>query len=77
MADWYFNKRQRRYLRSYMNLIDTVYNTLKQNKQDCRMRLNMLSIEIMELLKQGKINDSYYGILNDKVSEYVEKIDAS
>jgi YVTN family beta-propeller protein len=65
---WFFRHRQRRYLNKYMTLIDVAYETLNKNNnsKEFSLRLQLIRMEITYLFKKGKINDSYYNILQSK-----------
>jgi YVTN family beta-propeller protein len=78
IVGWLFRSRQRRYLNKYMTLIDVAYETLQDNKnsRECLLRLQLIRKEVTHLFKKGKINDSYYNILQNKISEYMVKINS-
>ena len=75
IVGWLFRSRQRRYLNKYMTLIDVAYETLQENNnnRECLLRLQLIKKEVTHLFKKGKINDSYYNILQSKISEYMMK----
>jgi YVTN family beta-propeller protein len=76
IVGWLFRSRQRRYLNKYMTLIDVAYETLQErdNGRECLLRLQLIRKEVTHLFKKGKISDSYYNILQNKISEYIVKV---
>jgi YVTN family beta-propeller protein len=58
---WLNDKRQRRYLREYINKIDSQHDSLDEVT---------VRNEIEGLYANGKITDSHYQMLKDKVSQY-------
>jgi YVTN family beta-propeller protein len=76
IVGWFFRNRQRRYLNKYMTLIDVAYETLykNNNSKEFSLRLQLIRLEVTHLFKKGKINDSYYNILQSKISEYMVKV---
>jgi len=75
---WFYRHRQRRYLNKYMTLIDMAYETQNKNNnsKEFLLRLQLIRMEITYLFKKGKISDSYYNILQNKISEYIVKINS-
>jgi YVTN family beta-propeller protein len=71
---WLFTRRRRRYLGRYMKAIEAAYHTSTQNKEECFRRLSEIRRQITELFGRGKISESHYEILNEKISEYIEKV---
>jgi YVTN family beta-propeller protein len=78
VVGWFFRNRQRRYLNKYMTLIDVAYETLCQNNnsKEFLLRLQLIRMEVTHLFKKGKISDSYYNILQNKISEYIVKVNS-
>jgi YVTN family beta-propeller protein len=78
IVGWLFRNRQRRNLNKYMTLIDVAYETLHEsnNSRECLLRLQLIRKEVTHLFKKGKINDSYYNILQNKISEYMVKLNS-
>jgi YVTN family beta-propeller protein len=72
---WFFRNRQRRYLGKYMTLIDDAYVLYNHNNsKEFLLRLQLIRMEVMHLFKKGKISDSHYNILQDRISEYMVKV---
>jgi hypothetical protein len=61
IVGWLKGRMQRGNLRKYLHMIDS-----KHDKLD----LNTIKNEIQELYAKGKISDSHYEVLKDKISEY-------
>jgi YVTN family beta-propeller protein len=78
IVGWFFRNRQRRYLSKYMTLIDVAYETLykKNNTKEFLLRLQLIRIEVTHLFKKGKISDSYYNILQNRISGYMVKVNS-
>jgi YVTN family beta-propeller protein len=76
VVGWFFRNRQRRYLNKYMTLIDVAYETVNKNNnsKEFSLRLQLIRMEVTHLFKKGKINDSYYNILQNKISEHMLRI---
>ncbi len=75
LAGVYYRQRERRYLKRYMNRIDTAYETLNESdRAECIRRIENIRRDITELFKKGKINDSHYNILDKKIFEYLQKL---
>jgi YVTN family beta-propeller protein len=78
IVGWLFRSRQRRNLNKYMTLIDVAYETFQENNnnRECLLRLQLIKKEVTHLFKKGKISDSYYNILQGKISEYMMKVNS-
>jgi YVTN family beta-propeller protein len=75
LAGVYYRRRERRYLKRYMNKMDAAYDNLNEsNRQECITQLENMRREITELFKKGTINDSHYNILDKKSFEYLQKL---
>ncbi len=75
LAGVYYRQRERRYLKRYMNRIDTAYETLNESDRgECIRRIENIRKDITELFKKGKIYDSHYNILDKKIFEYLQKL---
>lgn len=49
------------------------YDTLHdKDKQQCILQLQRIRTELSYLFKKGSLSDSYYNILDKKVSDYIE-----
>jgi YVTN family beta-propeller protein len=78
IVGWFFRNRQRRYLSKYMTLIDVAYETLyrNNNSKEFSLRLQLIRMEVIHLFKKGKISDSHYNILQNRISEYMVKVNS-
>jgi YVTN family beta-propeller protein len=62
--------RQRSYLRKYIQKVDDVYANFNNDKIKCLHKLDAIKTETMDLLQRGKINESHYDILNQRIESY-------
>lgn len=67
----YHKNRKRRTLSSYLTKIDSTYNQYAINREDCRTRLEQLKHEIIQLLNKGKIDESHFELLDEKIKDYL------
>ena len=67
-------KRQLKYLKVYLQLIDETYHKFQKDKGECIKFLEEKRSEIMTLLKGGIINDSTFGILKDRIGEHFSNL---
>jgi YVTN family beta-propeller protein len=75
LAGVYYRRRERRYLKRYMNRIDSTYDNLNEsNRLECIRQIENIRREITESFKKGTINDSHYNILDKKIFEYLQKL---
>lgn len=75
LAGVYYRRRERRYLKRYMNRIDNAYETLNESdRAECIRRIENIRRDITELFKKGTINDSHFNILDKKSFEYLQKL---
>jgi hypothetical protein len=59
----------------YMQEINNTYDLSYQNKDECEKKFEQIRRKIAETFAKGKINESTYKILNDKISYYLKKIE--
>jgi YVTN family beta-propeller protein len=72
---WMFAKRRRSYLHRYMKIIQEAYEKGSyKNKEERLRRLGQIREEITEQFNKGSINESHYGILDGKISDYQDQI---
>lgn len=75
LAGVYYRRRERRYLKRYMNRIDATYDNLNEsNRLECIRQIENMRREITESFKKGTINDSHYNILDKKIFEYLQRL---
>jgi hypothetical protein len=73
IAGWFNAKRQRSYLGRNMTAIDDVFRTSNQDKGDYLKRLEEIRKNIEQSFTKGKISESQYEILNNKISDHENK----
>jgi len=61
-------------VRTYIPIIDRIYESSKQNQVECLTTLAQKRSEVTKLLEEGKINDSTFQILNDRISQYLDEL---
>jgi hypothetical protein len=72
---WYIRKRERNNLTQYMIKIHDEYNKFSKSKEiDYLNHLSGLRMELIEILKEGKINEAQYEMLDKKISDYVDRV---
>ena len=71
---WLFKTRKRRFLTSYMAKIDSTFNEYAVNRDECQARLEKMSTDIVHMLKTGKIDESHFTILEDKITHYQKEL---
>jgi len=74
LLGWFFKTRKRRFLSGYMTKIDSTYNNYAVNREECKGRLNQMKDDVAEMLKKGKIDDTHFGILEGKISQYLRDL---
>jgi len=67
----YHKNRKRRTLSSYLTKIDSTYNQYAVNREDCKTHLEQLKREIIQLLNKGKIDESHFELLDEKIKDYL------
>lgn len=65
--------RKRRALSNFLTRIDSTYNEFAVDRQECRTRLERLKRDAIEMLNEGKIEEGHFLMLDEKISEYLEK----
>jgi hypothetical protein len=72
---YYIRKRERNNLTQYMIKIHEEYNKFSKSKEkECLNQLNRLRMELIEILKKGKINEAHYEMLDKKISDYIDRV---
>ena len=72
LISWAIGKRQRKHLGSYRKDIDNVISKYKENREtheQCLQNLNRLKEKITEAFENGKINESQFNILINRIKE--------
>ncbi|MGO9644573.1 MAG: hypothetical protein ACLPY5_07475 [Candidatus Bathyarchaeia archaeon] len=71
VATYYLRGRKRRTVSSYLSRIDSTYNEYAMDREDCKTRLEQLKHEIIQLLNKGKIDESHFEMLDEKIKDYL------
>jgi YVTN family beta-propeller protein len=74
IAAWIFAKKRRSYLFRYLKTIEAAHEAAHKNKEESLQRLSQIRKEITELFNKGKISEDHYGMLDNKISEYYDKV---
>jgi hypothetical protein len=70
-------KSKRRSLSRNIEKIDDIYNRLYFNERECLCQFENFRHKLVQLLDKGEIDPENYGILDKKVSDYIDKIKKS
>jgi hypothetical protein len=71
---WFFKTRRRRFIVGYMNKIDATYNQYSANRAECKKQLQKMKEEIVQLLKKGKLDETQFALLDNKLSEHLKTL---
>jgi YVTN family beta-propeller protein len=63
------------YEKSYINEINSLYNEQHNDNKKCLDNLDRIRDSITDAYSQGKLTDSHYQILNNKLSDYLKELD--
>ena len=77
ITDLLFKRRERKQLGKFIKEIETRYETLHYDRDQCSQSLEEIRTQIINLLEKGKMNDSIYNILDGKISNYINKLNQS
>jgi len=66
--------RQKRYLKRLLNESDTVYTHFKMNARRCEAELYLLKDVITTDLKEGRLEEQSYAILEKRLDSYMNEI---
>jgi len=69
-----FRNNKRRTLSNYLARIDSTYNEFAVDREECRTRLETLKSDVIEMLNKGKIDEGYFLMLDEKISEYLKEL---
>lgn len=56
----------------WMEIIDSEYNRLNDDKDECKHRLEELRKDLLQMYSDGTISKSHYEKLNEQISRYEE-----
>ena len=71
---WFFKTRKRRFVSGYLMKVDSTYNEYSMNREECRKRLTHMKNEIIHLLKNGKVDEPHYTLIDNKITEYLKDL---
>jgi len=71
---WYMTRRRKGRARTLLDEVDEVYTRFKLNSRRCEAELYRIKDITLEKLKMGKIDESSYGIIKERVDEYLHEI---
>jgi hypothetical protein len=66
--------RQKRHLKQLLDEVDTVYTHFKMNARRCEAELYRLKDMVTTDLKEGKLEEGSYGILDKRLDSYMQEI---
>lgn len=72
---WYLRKRGRMSLSRRLDSIVSTYRLHSANKEECRSKLAEVREQIIQDLKRGKISEEQFRLLDDTVTDYLEKLE--
>lgn len=70
----YEARKRRVTLRNYLHRLDDTFNTYSSQSQECERKLYEYKEEIDKLLEQGKLPETQYNVLRERVESYLKKI---
>jgi len=73
IARWINRRKEVRHLERFMTEINGAYDSKKNNKDDCKDGLEDIKRNVDKVFAKGRLNESNYKILNEKIA-YYEKI---
>lgn len=71
---WFIARKRRSNLSRYLKMILAAYEVSDKNKEESLQRLSKIRRNITGLYYKGKLSDEDYGMLDDKISEYYDKV---
>jgi hypothetical protein len=80
IISWLNGKRQRRHLSMYRKEIDSIYTRLDEKRitrEQCLETLDNIKKRLTQDFEKGRISESHYDKLNDRISEYKDKFNAN
>ena len=69
-----FRSRKRHALSSYLTKIDSTYNQYAVDREECRSQLERLKRDAIDMLKNGKIDEGHFLMLDEKISQYLKDL---
>lgn len=74
IGGWYFLHQKKSRLKDYFEQIDTTYSQFKLKGERCETELVQLKDVIEHDLKHGKIEESTYQLLNQRIERYLKEV---
>jgi len=74
VARWFASRKQISHLNRFMTAIISVYDLLHEKKDLCERCLENIRRQVDQAYAKGKISESNYKILNEKISDYEKKL---
>ena len=71
---WFIARKRRSNLSRYLKTILAAYEVSDKNKEESLQRLSKIRRNITGLYYKGKLSEEDYGMLDDKISEYHDKV---
>ena len=71
---WFIARKRRSNLSRYLKTILAAYEASDKNKEESLQRLSKIRRNITGLYYKGKLSEDDYGMLDDKISEYYDKV---
>jgi len=71
---WFRGRRKKERVKTLLDEIDNIYSSFKMNARRCEAELLSLREKSLDMLKQGKIDESNYGLLKERIDEYLQEI---
>ncbi len=71
---WFMGHRKRGRVKVLLDEIDNIYSSFKMNARRCEAELLSLREKSLGMLKRGKIDESNYGLLKERIDEYLQEV---
>jgi YVTN family beta-propeller protein len=71
---WLNGKRQRGLMGKYRKTVDEIYNKLYDKREQCLQAFDKIKSQIIFEYEKGRISESHYKMLKERISEYVQKV---
>jgi hypothetical protein len=68
------NKKKRKFLRRYLKEIDEAYVSYKMRSKRCEAEMIRLQDMIEDRLKEGKLDENSYHLLEQRIEKYLQEI---
>ncbi len=71
---WYMNKRKKSRLKLLFDRVDKLYLSFKENTAKCESALYELRDLVASELKNGKIDEASFQILDNRIDKYINEV---